>query len=169
MSQKLVIVRGAACSGKTTVCKKTRDFDNKIAWVSIDKVKNIFSDYEDRAMDEVNNTAVAILEYLLDKNYSVVIDGIFKNLKHYDDVVQMGKNKKIPVVAYQLECSLEILKERDRNRKGVPEGLRRAMGDVAIESLYNKVKDNPIPDAIKLNTEEKSIEECVQIIRSNFD
>lgn len=168
MSQKLVIVRGAACSGKTTVCKKLRDFDRKIAWVSIDKVKNIFSDYEDRAMDEVNDTAVAILEYLLDKNYSVVVDGIFKNLKHYNDVVQIGRNRNITVTVYQLECSLETLKRRDKERDGPKQGLWKPLGDELIESLYRKVEENPIEGAIKLNTEELSPDEIADIIRKNF-
>lgn len=169
MDQKLIIIRGAACSGKTTICKEIRDFDRKIAWVSIDKIKNIYSDYADRAMDEVNDTAVAILEHLLGKNYSVVVDGIFKNLKYYEDVVRIGNERKIPIITYQLDCSLETLKKRDRERDGVKQGLWKPLGDELIESLYRKVEENPIEGAIIINTEDKSTEECAQIIRSSFN
>ena len=169
MTQKLIIVRGTACSGKTTVCKKLRNFDKKIAWVSIDKIKNIFSDYEDRAIDEVNDAAVATIKHLLDKNYSVVVDGIFKNLKHYDDVVQIGKDKNIPVTVYQLECSLETLKRRDKERDGSKLGLWKPLGDELIESLYRKVMENPIEGAIILNTEKLSVEEIVIMIQRNFE
>lgn len=153
---------------KQRFVKKIRDFDNKIAWISIDKVKNIFSDYEDRVMDEVNDAAVVILKSLLDKNYSVVIDGIFKNLKHYDDVVQIGKDKNVPVTVYQLECSLETLKRRDKERDGPRQGLWKPLGDELIESLYRKVEENPIEGVIKLNTEELSPDEIADIIRKDF-
>jgi hypothetical protein len=43
------------------------------------------------------------------------------------------------------------------------------MEDAVIESLYNKVENNPIEGAIMLNTEEKSLEECIEIIKKNFD
>ena len=168
MNQKLVIVRGTACTGKTTICKEIRDFDKKIAWVSIDKIKNIYSDYEDRAMDEVNDTAVFTIKHLIDKNYSVIVDGIFKNIKHYEDIVKLALPKNIPVVTYQLECSLETLKIRDKERDGVKQGLWAPMGDELIESLYKKVVENPIKGVIRIDTEEKSIDDCVQIIRLSF-
>ena len=43
------------------------------------------------------------------------------------------------------------------------------MGDEVIESLYNKVENNPVEEAIKLDTENQSHEECIEIIRKNFD
>lgn len=169
MNQKIVIVRGTSCTGKTTICKEIRDFDKKIAWVSIDKIKNIFSDYEDRAMDEVNDAAVFTIKHILDKNYSVIVDGIFKNLKHYEDIIKLAKAKNIPVATYQLECSLETLKKRDRERDGVKQGLWPPMGVELIESLYRKVVENPIEGVTKINTEEKSPEECIEIIRQSFN
>ena len=97
MNQKIVIVRGTACSGKTTICKEIRDFDNKIAWLSIDKVKNLFSDFKDEAMDDANKSAVVILKNLLEREYSVIVDGIFKNPLHIEHIVQVGKDKNIPI------------------------------------------------------------------------
>ncbi len=169
MTQKLIIVRGAACSGKTTICKEIRDFDKKIAWLSIDKVKNIFSDFKDEALDDVNQSAVVTLKDLLTRGYSVVVDGIFKNPGHIEEIVKVGKEKNIPVVIYQLECSLKTLKERDKSREGVAQGLWKPLGDEIIESLYRKVEENPIKGAIKLNTEQTPIQESIKTIRRNFE
>ncbi len=169
MSQKLVIVRGTACSGKTTICKEIRDFDRKITWLSIDKVKNIFSDSRDDALDDVNKSALITLRDLLDRDYSVIMDGIFKKPEHIQGAIQIGKDKNIPVIVYQLECSLQALKDRDRDREGVKQGLWEPLGDELIESLYRKVEENPIEGAIKLNTEEKSSQECIEIIGKNFE
>lgn len=169
MNQKLIIVRDAACSGKTTICKEIRDFDGKIAWLFIDKVKNLFSDFQDEAMDDVNQSAVVTLKDLLERGYSAIVDGIFKNLRHIEAIKKVGEGKNIPIITYQLECSLKTLKERDKNREGVSHGLWKPLGDDLIEGLYKKVEENPIEGTIKLNTEEKSLEECLKIIRKNFD
>lgn len=169
MNQKLVLVRGASCSGKTTICRELRSWEKKIAWLSVDKVKPFFSDFKDEAMDDVNKTAIVILEDLLSRNFSVVMDGIFKNPQHLYDAVAVAKRKNIPVIIYQLEVALQALKQRDKTREGVAKGWFEPLGDELIEGLYRKVEENPIEGVIKLNTEEKSPEECVGIIRQNFE
>lgn len=170
MTQKLIILRGAPASGKTSISESLRDFDKKIVWFKTDNIKQFFSDpSEARILDEVMETCLATLNNLLDRGYSVIYEGIFVKPEYVFRAVEIGRNKSIPVIIYQLECSLKTLQERDRARKGVKEGFRKALGDEAIESLYKKVEENPIEGAIKLNTEEKTLEECIQIIRNNFD
>jgi chloramphenicol 3-O-phosphotransferase len=169
MSQKLVILRGPAASGKTTICEKIRDFDKKIAWLSVDKMKPIFSDFEDRTLEESNKAALAELKYLLDEGYSVIFDGIFKNVNRVYEAIQIARDKNIPVMVYQLRCSLETLKGRDKVRPGVKEGYRKPLGDVVIQSIHKTNLENTIEGAIELNTEEKSLDDCLEIIRSNFD
>lgn len=169
MKQVLIILRGAPASGKTTIGENLRDFDKKIVWLKTDNIKMFFSNFEDRTLDEVMGTSIATLSYLLDKGYSVIYDGIFKKSEYTRRAINLAKSKSIPTVAYQLVCSLKTLQERDRTRKGVKEGCRKPLGDELIESLFNTVKDNPIEGAINLNTKEKSLEECLEIIRKNFD
>ena len=171
MRQTLVILRGAPASGKTAIAENLRDFDNKIVWFKTDNLKPFFSDRfgEETALDAVMETSLVTLNYLLDQGYSVVFEGIFINPVYPQRAIQMGKTKNIYTVAYELECSLKTLQERDKARRGVPEGLRKALGDDKIENLYNKVKENPIEGSIKLNTEEKSLEECIDLIRNSFD
>lgn len=168
MSQKLVILRGAPASGKTKLGESLRDFDKKIAWLSIDKVKPIFSDYRDESLDVVNGAAMQMLSYLLAEGFSVVLDGIFKIPEHIQKAIEIGKAQNVPTIIYQLKCSLEVLKERDLNKEGVKEGWRDPLGDKVIESLFKKVEANPIEGAIELDTENKSLEECLEIIRRNF-
>src|SRR5665213_1997419 len=162
MKQVLVIIRGAPASGKTTISESLRDFDKKIVWFKTDNIKDFFSDpSEARILDEVMETCIAILNNLLDRGYSVVYEGIFKNPDYAIRAIEVGRKRNIPTITYQLSCSLETLKARDKTRKGVKEGFREPMGDDVIESLYNKVENNPIEGAIKLSTEEKSLEECI--------
>jgi chloramphenicol 3-O-phosphotransferase len=170
MVQKLVILRGAPASGKTTISEKLRDFDNKIVWFKTDSFKQFFSSPgEDRILDEIMETCLATLCNLLDRGYSVIYEGIFQKAEYVQKTVDIGISKNVPVVIYQLSCSLEILKERDRNRKGIKEGCRKPLGDEAIENLFKKLKENPINGAIKLDTQNTSLEDCIEIIRKNFN
>jgi chloramphenicol 3-O-phosphotransferase len=169
MNQKLVILRGPAASGKTTICEKVRDFDKKIAWLSVDKMKPIFSDFEDRTLEESNKAALAELKYLLDEGYSVIFDGIFKNVNRVYEAIQIAKDRNIETLVYQLRCSLETLQGRDKVRPGVKEGYRKPLGDEVIQSIHNTNMENPIEGAIELNTEEKSVGECVKIINGVFE
>lgn len=169
MKQTLVILRGAPASGKTTIGENLRDFDKKIVWFKTDNIKPFFSDFEDKALDVVMETALATLNYLLDEGYSVVYDGIFKNPEYAQRAINLAKNKNISTVIYQLTCSLKTLQNRDKTRKGVKEGCRKPLGDEIIESLFNKVENSPIEGAIELDTENNSLEECLEIIKKNFD
>jgi chloramphenicol 3-O-phosphotransferase len=169
MSQKLVILRGAACSGKTTIAESIRNYDGKIAWISIDNFKRIFSNFLDSALDDVNKSAVLTLNDILNRGFSVIADGIFKKPEHLHALIAVAKEKNIPFIIYQLDCSLETLKKRDKTRKGVKAGWFPPLGDELIESLYRKVVENPIENAIHLDTEKLSLEECIRIVKKNFE
>jgi predicted kinase len=168
MKQVLIILRGAPCSGKTTLGKNLRNFEKKITWLSLDYMKPIFSEFKDETLEAANEASLNTLNYLFEQEYSVVFDGIFKNPEHLKKAIKIADNRNIPIVIYQLECSLKTLLARDKNRAWVKRGAD-PLGDGLITSLYEKVINNPIKEAIKLNTEEKSLEECLKIIRKNFD
>ncbi len=169
MKQVLVVLRGAPASGKTTLGENLRSKEKRIVWLKIDNLKPFFSEDWGDSLDEVNKLAMEIINSLLDDGYSVVFDGIFKNPDHAKEAVKLAKSKNIPVVIYQLTCSLATLFERDKNRPGIKEGHREPLGNETIESLYNKVLKNPIDGAIELDTEKHNLGECLAIIRKNFD
>lgn len=169
MKQALVILRGAPASGKTTIAEQLRDFDKKIVWLKTDNFKPFFSNDLDEAIGAVMQTALATLSYLLDQGYSVVFEGIFKDPIYAKRAMQLGETKNIPVITYQLKCSLKTLQERDRTRKGVKEGCRKPLGDELIENLYNMIEEKPIQGAVSLDTESTLLEECIAVIRKNFE
>lgn len=169
MSQKLVILRGAPASGKTTICKKIRDIDKNIVWLSIDGIKPIFSEYKNETLEQSNKASLVMLDHLLSEGYSVIYDGIFKIPEHLRQAEEVARNKDTPFVVYQLEASLRTLQEREKVRDGVKHGLWQPLGDDLVASLYQKVQDNPIEEAIKLDTENMSLEECLEVIRKNFE
>jgi predicted kinase len=168
MKQTVLILRGPAASGKTTLGEKLRNFDKKIAWLSIDVIKPIFTHYEYKSLDETNKMAVVLLEHLLNQGYSVVVDGIFIHPEHLQSLKEVAEKKDIPVVIYQLTCTLETLIKRHKDR-GLLEGQTEEEAKIAVKSLYDKNVNRPIEGASELNTEKLSLEECLEIIQDNFE
>lgn len=165
MDQFLIIIRGAPASGKTTIAKKLRNFQKKIAWLKVDNFKDFFSDevslVEQKNVDEC---ALSSLAYLLDQGYSVVMEKIFYDPFVIPLAVEMAVKRKIKVKVFQIRCPLDILQERDRVRPGIKEGCRKSLGDEAIENIYNQLEKTYFPGAIELNTQKLSEKECVSRI-----
>ena len=169
MKQVLVILRGAPSSGKSTLAKNLRDYNKRIVWLKVDNFKPFFSDNTNIIVDDVNKTAINSLSYLLDQGFSVIMEGIFQNPQYIQNAIDIAKQKNIPSFAYQLGCSLRTLQERDKTREGVKEGCRKLLGDEVIKRLYEVIENNPFKNIVKLNTEQKSFDECLIIIKRNFD
>lgn len=168
MKQVLVILRGAPSSGKSTIAKKLRDYDKKIVWLKVDNFKPFFSDNTDVIVDDVNKTALNSLNYLLDQGFSIIMEGIFQNPEYIQKAVDIAEKKNILSVVYQLDCPLKTLQERDKIREGVKEGCRKTLGDEVIERLFRTIVENPYQNSIRLNTEKTSLEQCLEIIKSNL-
>jgi len=168
MKQTLIILRGAPASGKTTIGKNLRDFHDKIVWLKVDNFKPFFSEDLEEALPVVNETAFATLRYLLDQGNSVIFEGIFRNSLYVKKAIEYAKNKNIPYVFYQLSCSLKTLQERDKTREGVREGCRKPLGNEVIEKIYKEMENTKIEGATTLNTENKSLQECIEIIKRSL-
>jgi predicted kinase len=166
--QKVIILRGVPSSGKSTIAKSYRNYEEKIAWLKVDNFKDFFAEDASAALSFVNGAAVATFEYLLSEGLSVVIDGVFQDTKAIDKAIEIAKKHNVPCKVFELEVSLETLIKRDTIREGVPEGLRKPLGEETITKIYEVYKNNPYSSAIKLNTENNHLEECKKIIKAYF-
>jgi len=166
--QKLIILRGTPSSGKSTIAKKLRDFEQKIAWLKVDNFKDFFDEDASSALQYVNELAIATLKYLFDQGFSVIMEGVFQDQKYITLATEVAKKKDIQYKVYELECSLKTLLKRDRNRAGVKEGYRKPLGNEVIIHLFNILKENSWEGAEKLNTEQLSLEECVEVVKKEL-
>jgi chloramphenicol 3-O-phosphotransferase len=164
MNQCLVIIRGAPASGKSTIAKKLRDFQKKIVWLKVDNFKDFFSEDGTLGLEYANESAIVILDYLLGQGFSVIMEGIFQNTEYIAQAIKVAENRAIPYKVYQIKCSLSVLQKRDKERPGIKEGCRKPLGDEVIEKLYRIITDNPNPNAIILDTENLSPDECADTI-----
>lgn len=166
MNQFLVILRGAPASGKTTIAKRLRNFDKKIIWLKVDNLKDFFGEDTEQQLLYAYKTSLPVLKYLLDEGFSVVMDGIFRDV-HLDilnQAVMEAQKHQVPTKIFQLMCPLQTLLERDRIRVKETKGIRKPIGDDILISIYENLKNNPFPKAQTIDTENNSIEECIAII-----
>ena len=63
----------------------------------------------------------------------MVVDGVFQNTIPIDEILEIAKKQDIPAKVFELTTSLETLQKRDAQREGVPEGLRKPLGNETIE------------------------------------
>ncbi len=168
MSQRVIILRGPTGSGKSTIAKSYRDFEGKVAWLKVDNFKDFFAEDASPALEYVNGVAVATFEYLLKQGFSVVADGVFQDTSAIDKAVEIANQNDTPIKVFELELSLDELQKRDQNRAGVKEGLRKPIDEETLERIYNTLRNNPYPSAIKLDVENNSVEDCKNIIDENF-
>lgn len=167
-NQFLVILRGAPASGKTTISKRLRNLEKKVAWVKVDNFKDFFAEDSSEALEYVNGSAIATLKYLFSKEFSVVVDGVFQETKAIDEALQLAKEMNIKSIVYEISCSLDVLRKRDQEREGVREGLRKPLGDEAITKIYEKLKSSPYPNSLQLDTENLKVEDCVNKIEADI-
>jgi len=164
--QFLVIIRGAPASGKTTIAKKLRNFEDKVVWLKVDNFKDFFSDeVSEKEQECVDRSALVTLKYLLDNGFSVVMEKIFYDPSITPLAVNAAKTRNVKCKIFQIKCSLQVLQERDRNRPGIKEGCRKPLGDVVIENIYTQLESTYYPEAIPLDTEHLPIEECIEVIK----
>jgi predicted kinase len=160
--QKLIIIRGAAASGKSTIAQNLRDFKKRIIWLKVDSFKSIFAEDASNALEYVHGSAISTLKYLLSQGFSVIMEGIFQNPEYITQSVETAKQKGVPFKVYELECSRNALQTRDKERPLVKQGWRKPLGDKVIARLHKSVEKKPWKGAEKLNIEKMSLEECIE-------
>ena|SRR5258708_7789405 len=169
MQQFLIILRGVTASGKSTISKRLRNFEEKTVWLKVDNFKDFFAEDSSNALEFVNGSAIATLDYLLDQGFSVVMDGVFQDTKAIDDAVNLAKSKNIKSIVYQIKCSLQEIQKRDQTRNGVKEGHRKPLENETITLIYQKLEDNPYPNSLSLDTEHLSVDQCIEKIKRDLN
>lgn len=165
MNQTLIILRGAPASGKSSIARALRNFDKKVAWLKVDNFKPFFADDASGALEYVNGSSIATLDYLLANGFSVVMEGVFQNPACIEDALAIAKSKNISAHAYDLRCSLETLLERDQNRDEVKSGYSKPVDYSVLEKIHNTLQSNPSKDAEIFDVEDKSLNECIEFFQ----
>jgi len=158
--QKLIIITGSPCVGKTAVAEKLFEsyensayFDGDWAWCV-----NPFSVADPRLRNGDKTMSFALSTYL-QSNFDYVI---FSSVVVIGEEIRQAVLKDITakdytIIAFTLKCSEETLIERHKNR-----------GDTN-EVLFQWLRMMPHPGDHVINTDHKTIEQVVDEIKSIID
>ncbi len=167
--QKVIILRGCMASGKSTIAQKYRSFSKEMAWIKVDRFKDLFDHVEKEARPIVHGAANATLDYLLSVGFSAVVEGVFQDPIFVKQAVEVASKHNVVCRVFQLQVPLQVLQARDKVREGVQEGWRQPLGDAEIATIYSKIENNPYLGAIELNTDKLSLEKAIAFIEKEFD
>ena len=114
---KVVLIRGCSGVGKTTICKLLSSKMPKVAFINVDKLRNMVSDREitpEQMTLGVQNAAILAKNFIA-HGYDVLIEHMFEESSDIDLVCDTLKSE-IPVILITLKAPLHVLIQRDKSR-----------------------------------------------------
>lgn len=146
--QKIIVIRGAPSSGKSTIAKRFRSYKDKTIWLKVDNFKDFFAKDASEALNYVNSTVFATLKYLVSKEFSVVMYGVFQAIKRirididmlYVYYWSMTSKLTLSINSEILENSKKYLQSRNQSLSGLVEEYFRLL----IKTKKKKVIGSPI-------------------------
>ena len=156
MKQKLIIISGSPCVGKTTVTDVLYEKFNNSAHLDSDWVwrVNPFSTEDPRIRTGDKNVSLVLSNYLncgFDYVFCSSVLFIFKDIR--ENILKNIEYKNFDIIGITLKCSEKTLFERHKKR-----------GD-ANEVSYEWLRLEPYLDDYVINTDDKNINEIVEEIR----
>lgn len=162
--QRLLILRGPMGSGKTSLAKLYRSYDQKWAHLQVDLFKNLFEHFEKPARPVVHRVVVDAVDSLLSQGYSVVMEGVLQDPVTIDWAIEVAKKHQVPYQVIELTADLDTLEKRDQQRPEIQSGQRTELGKDAIAHIADKLERKPHPEAIKIDTTKLTLEEVRAMI-----
>lgn len=156
LRQKLIIITGSPCVGKTTVAEKLFEsyensayFDGDWAWCV-----NPFSLADPRLRNGDKTMSFALSTYLTSKfDYIIFSSVVVIGAEIREAILNDITAKDYTVLAFTLKCSEETLVERHKSR-----------GDTN-EVLFQWLRMEPCPGDYVINTDNKTVAQIVDEIK----
>ncbi len=153
--QVLILIRGPAGVGKSTISKALKRKKEGLVHLDVDSFKHLISKESSKTRTEIAHEVGSLfLQKLLEKGYSVVIEELFRE-KEYKEILKKVKKFKILVLKVFLKAPKKVLYLRDANRG-------KNKGKAVISKLHGIVKESG--EDIVIDTSKVSVAEAVKKI-----
>ena len=143
--KKIVIIRGAPATGKTTLAEKIIEYMNgKKALISYDEFLWVMTAHHDRDKEDyrisMKNYLSTIRRYM-EHNYLIVTENCFDRVeeKSYEKLVSLAEKQEYDILKILLTCSFDEIRKRNNERPTTVEydNLKHS-----YNSVYDERKDN---------------------------
>jgi broad-specificity NMP kinase len=157
MKQKLILISGSPCVGKTTVADELyQEFDNS-AYLDSDWIwcVNPFSIEDTRLRNMDKNVSFVLSNYLnSDFDYVFCSSVVFTSKDIRENIIRNIESKNHDIIGISLMCTEKTLFERHKKR-----------GD-KNEVSYYWLRLGPYPGDYVINTDNKRIKEIIGEIKN---
>ncbi len=163
MKPFLIILRGPAASGKSTIAKGLWKKIPNTALVQLDNIKWLVSGYKSSTQPEETYIDISIeiglkmAKTYLSNGINVIVEKAFINKKRLSPFISYAKKNSFKFFIYDIEAPWKVIKKRigERNQKM---SLKKA------KAIFDNYKSNI--NAIKFNTSKISARGISNLIKS---
>ena len=176
----LIILSGPSGSGKSTTAKKLLEsLEGNPAYLSLDSIKHFVKDAKstDYFLDLARINAVFLTENYLRGGHSVIVEKAFGCYDYVKPFINSSNDLGFKSHYFKIVAPLNILIERVERRRNYSLQEKIEVGEwplprgnkkTAIE-IYNFFEAHAHEEGIEIDSSKNSIEEIVQIIRSQMN
>jgi tRNA uridine 5-carbamoylmethylation protein Kti12 len=164
MKNCIIIIRGAAASGKTTIAKKLCKRFSKSFHIDVDTIRH-FDPNAKPILKELtlsSKAAAALSNIYSSAGYAVIIDSTFITQELLDTLLKNLKSPKDSIFLFTLKPALKELIVRDRSRAKF-----KRLGD-KIKVIYYIGEKSRERRGIFIDNSKLSVKETVDIIIDNI-
>lgn len=158
---KLIIIRGNSGSGKSTVAKNLRERlkGQKVAWIEQDHFRRIVLKEKDKPENtDILGLIKQTVQYVLDNDYIVILEGIFSKDKYKDILIELIENSSRESCVFYIDVSLKETLRRHKAKPNAHEFGEKEMRIWYLEKDYLGIQGETIIN------EKSSLEETVDLM-----
>lgn len=162
--KQLIIIRGNSGSGKSAVAERLREeLDGKVAIVGLDTLRRtILMEKDNLENTDIIGLIEQTVKYCLDKDYSVIIEGILSKPKYKETLMSLVDSVDCPSHIYYIDVSLEETLKRHKTKPIADE-----VTDEQLTSWYQPKNYLDVPGEIVIN-ESSTLQETVNLIKDTI-
>jgi predicted kinase len=159
----LILIRGNACSGKSTIAEKLRNYFKDLKKTAVIHTtvfywEMVFGDSSDVVMENTKR----ILDNYLKNGYDVILEGTLSNRKedgklYIMDFLKLAKKYNVPTKEFFFEADLCELEKREKIRKKIP--IKR------LKEFYERTHQTKRKEEIVIDTSKKSLNQVLKEVK----
>ncbi|MBI2110286.1 AAA family ATPase [Candidatus Woesearchaeota archaeon] len=163
---KIIIIRGAAASGKTTISKSlAKQLRGKKCHIDVDVIRyfDVNAKNDNNEFPVANIAAAKLASVYLEHGYNIIIDS---NIFQRNILTKLINNlpRGYPIFLFTLDSGLKKLIERDKKREKV-------LGQKLIKKIYNLVQNSDVHKGLAVDTtkmtKKAATKHILQYIKTN--
>ena len=161
----LIIIRGNACSGKSTIAEKLRSYFKEKKTAVIHTEIFYWGIVRGDSSEVVMENTKRILDNYLKNKYNVILEGTLskKNKKgklYVKDFLKVAKKYKVPIKEFFLEADFSELKKREKGRGKI--SLKK------LKEFYDETHKTKSKHEIVIDTSKKSINQVLNELKKHL-